>query len=362
MVAPLLPDQIDDMVNLTLDKIIRNKWEDLSLNLQEYIALPELLKRRNKSIQGGTQVTWKVQLSNLGNARVTEMYAVDQTSVGDISDSCSAPWTKQTANFSYDIDEPAFQSGPEMLVSDIKMREHSMWNDFAELMEQLLWGSGPTSTTQRPRPPFSLPWWIVKNATAGFNGGGAPAFEADVCGLNPATVSAWNNYTFTYAGGGDGSTITRDDFVESLKKAFYQCHFKAPRNYPALTGKKTTYDYGLFTTYVVRAALEKIAESRNDNLGTDMAKYMDAVTFKGNPVTAVPYLDNNDVGASGHPFYGVNWRSAKFAVKSGRNFHRHPAKINANAHTVREVHVDHWGQLFFTNRRNNFVAYDTDAA
>ena len=64
-----------------------------------------------------------------------------------------------------------------------------------------------------------------------------------------------------------------------------------------------------FTTYNVLEEMEKLLESRNDNLGADLAKYAGSVVIKGNPVVWVPYLQNND---SSDPFYGVNLRVFKF--------------------------------------------------
>ena len=99
---PLVHDQIDDFVNLTLSNFKRAKWTDLSLSLQSYMA-QNLINDKKVMEQGGKDINFKIKVRNSGNARNVGLYAQDVTNVEDMTISASVPWTYQTTNYSYDI-------------------------------------------------------------------------------------------------------------------------------------------------------------------------------------------------------------------------------------------------------------------
>ena len=63
-----------------------------------------------------------------------------------------------------------------------------------------------------------------------------------------------------------------------------------PIQHPNL--QQGTSDYEILTTYRVQEPLERLAETRNDNLGS-VARYMNQVTIGGVPLSWVPYLEND---------------------------------------------------------------------
>ena len=78
----LLPDQLDDFVNLTLDQFKKKKWIDLSLDQQHHIFAQKFLSGKTREpVTGGVQLNWKVQTSNTGTAKFSELYSVDATAV-----------------------------------------------------------------------------------------------------------------------------------------------------------------------------------------------------------------------------------------------------------------------------------------
>lgn len=345
--AVLLPDQLDDFVNLTLKNFKRKRWVDLSLDYQDYIFASKMFSNKGKDPEkGGSHLNWKVQLTNTGTMRDSELYDIDQTAVTDLTSEAEIPWSKQTVNFSYDVDEDVMQTDRETIISEIKIREHAMYNDFFDGMEERLWGF-PASTTSSPRPPSGVPYWIVKNATEGFNGG-APSGHTLVGNLSPTTYANWRNYTFA------ATDVSRDDFIEKAIKACEFTKFKAPRKYAELGGQGTESDWGFYTTYRLLQQLEKYLQSSNDNLGVDIAKYAGQVMLKGNGVTWVPYLETNDTQ---DPFYGINWKVFQYFFRKGRHMLRQPPDKKYGQHTVRVVHMDNWGNFACYNRRRCFVGY-----
>jgi len=339
----LRPDQVDDFVNLTLSNFKRNRWVDISLDYPEYIS-SRIINSKSVQERGGPDIRFKLQHKNTGLARNTGLFAQDVTGVEDLTTQAIVPWTKQTVNWSYDIDEPLFQTDRETIVGELLVREHACNNDMAILNEENLW-SAPTGTTDDR--PYGIPFWIQKDATTtpagAFNGGNPSGFTSGAASVNSTTYPKWKNWTFGY------TSVTPDDLVVKIKKSIYETRFVAPNPHPELVFRNA--QYAIFTTYAVREPLERLAETRNDNLGNDVAKYINNVMVAGIPVEAVHYLDSND---STDPVYGVNWGVLSPFVKRGANM-RQTKKKAPLQHTVREVHYDTWMNYGCYNRRALWV-------
>ena len=342
MSVGLTPDQLDDFVQLTLKKFHRNKWTDISLPHQKYVASRFMSKQKVEE-RGGEQISWRVQVKNSGLARNTGMFATDVTGVEDVMVSANVPWAMQTVNYSYDIDEPEFQSDRETIIRILKVREHDALNSMAELNEENLW-SAPTSSSDRR--PMGIPFWLQKNTGDGgsFSGGNPAGFAGGAGGIDSDAYPRWRNWTFGY------SSINRDDLVAKVKKALVYTHFMPPVEYPSM--KSQGADYEIFTTYAVQDALERLAEDRNDRLGSDVARFMNQVTIGGVPISWVPYLENNDTS---NPLYGINWTSFRPFAKTGCQMRRSQPKVSPSQHNVRTVHIDNWCNYMCVDRRACWV-------
>jgi len=342
----LTPDQIHDFVNLTLSHFKRRKWTDISLEHQHYVA-SSLITDKAVVEQGGKDINFKLKTKNTGNARNTGLYAQDSAKVEDVTIESSTPWRKQTTNFSYDVDEEIFQSDREMIISEMKIREHDCLSDLAELNEENLWSSPVSSTDIRP---FGIPYWMQKNTTTpggAFNGGNPAAYSATGAGgVDSNQYPRWRNWTFGY------SDVSTNDLVKKIKKSLAFTNFMAPVPHPELGYGNASHC--MYSTYRVQEPLERLAESRNDNLGNDVAKYVNQVVIGGVPLKWVPYLEANDTS---DPIYGINWRVFRPFVKRGANNRRSkpmPAPGHTQ-HTVRTVHYDTWMNYICYNRRALFV-------
>lgn len=347
----LLPHQIDDLVNLTQKRFIKRGWVDLSLNFQHYEFARRNFKDKKVAERGGHKINWKVQVTNTGTFKHTGLFAKDTTNVKNLTKEAETDWTKQTVNYEYDVDEEIFNSEPEQIVDELKVREHSMYNDFFEGMEISMW-TAPSSSSLDPMTPQGIPFWLQKNATEGFNGGDPSGWSAGAGGLLTALYPNWKNWTFTY------SAITRDDFIEKVLKAMAYTKFMPPHDYNDL-GTGGEPDWTLYGTWFIVSALQKVLEGRNDNLGANVGWAKGKATIQGAPVYRVPALDDStsDAYDSTDPLYGVNWKTLRYYFRKGRNMLRYPPKPAAHQHTVREVHMDNWGNWRCLSRRRNFVGY-----
>ena len=339
----LTPEQIEEFAALTLSLFKKHKWTDLSLEHQEYVA-SGIITEKNVQERGGKTIDFRIKHKNTGNSRNTGMFAQDITKVDDVITSASVPWAMQTTNFSYDIYEDLFQSDRETIIKELQIREHDALSDMAELNEENLW-SQPTSTSDTR--PMGVPFWIKKYVVASdgsFEGGNPTGFTSGAAGVDVATFPRWKNWTFKY------TNPTTTDLVKKVKKSLAFTHFMPPVPHPELGYGSAAHQ--IYTTYRVQEPLERLAETRNDNLGADVAKYINSVVIGGVPIKWVPYLEANDTA---DPLYGVNWKHFRPVVKKGANMTRSKPKPAAKQHTVREVHIDNWMQYCCYNRRAMWV-------
>ena len=335
---PLTPDQVDDFVLLTTNLFKRGKWTDLSLEHTRYVSA-KLITDKLVHERGGALIDFRLQTKNTGLARNAGMFAQDVTGVEDVMVAATVPWSMQTVNYSYSIYEALFQSDRETIIKELQVREHDALNSMAELDEENLW-TDPTGTTDTR--PLGIPHWIQKDASTtpggAFNGGDPSGFSAGRAGLSSSDYPRWSNWTFGY------TNATIDDLVAKVKKALAFTDFEAPVPHPELGFGKTNFE--IFTTYRVTEPLERLAETRNDNLGHDLARYRNQVTIGGVPMQFVPYLEANDTS---DPLYGVNFSVFRPFVKKGAHMRRNKPKQAARQHDTREIHIDNW---------MNYVCYD----
>lgn len=347
----LTPDQIDDLVNTTQKRFKKRGWIDISLSLQEYEFARRAFADKKVPEGSGPKLNWKVQVTNTGSFVDSGMYAVNALNVKNLTKEAEVGWTKQTVGYQYDVDEHIFNAPPEQIVDYIRVREHSMYNDFFEGMETRMW-TAPSSSSLDPMTPSGIPFWLQKSATEGFNGGDPSGWALGAGSLLTSTYPNWKNYTFQY------SQVNRDDFVEKILRAMTYTKFKPPHDYNDL-GTGGDPDWVLYSTWTVVSQLQKLAESRNDNLGLNVGWAKGKANIQGVPVLRVPALDDStsDAYDSTDPIYGVNWKTLRYFFREGRNMLKHPPKQAAHQNTVREIFMDNWGNFRCLNRRLNFVGY-----
>lgn len=332
----LTPEQVGDLVTTTLPLFKKYKWTDISLQHQEYVSAT-LLDEKKVTEAGGPYISFRVQVKNTGNAVNTGFYAQDKTGVEDVMISGQVPWALQTTSFSYDVREPLFQSDQETIIKELVIRDHDAMNSMAELTEENFWNAPTDPTDTRP---MGIPFWLQMNTAEGFNGGNPSNFPAGCAGIDSTVYPRWRNWTFQYA------TVSTDDLVRKVKKAVAFMTFRAPVPHPELGFGKV--DYQVFTTYRVTEPMERLAETRNDNLGSDLARYQGTVTIGGVPIKWVPYLEAN---ATNDPLYGVNWKAFRPYVKKGLNMYRNPPAVAPFQHAVRNVFIDNGCNFYCVNRR-----------
>ncbi|HPP02729.1 MAG TPA: phage major capsid protein [bacterium] len=335
-------DKLIDLITMTLKDLGKLRWTNLATNLQEYIALSRLLNKHKVKFDSGTGIQWNVMVGFTQSAKTTGLYAVDSVNVGDAMKTASIPWRHITTNFPVDRREVTMNSGASKIVDLIETRRAQMMIDLADFMEKIFWGKPEDSSDELT--PFGVKYWITPNASQGFNGGNPAGFSAGPGNLDCTLYPNWKNYTDTY------SEISSTDLFQKLRRAATFTNFKSPARHADYEAY-TKYEY--FTNWNVLGEIERMLETRNDNLGSDIVKYNDQALFRRTPITWVPYLESD----TSNPFYGINWGVFQPVFLRGE-YMREETKAAPNQHTVAVTHLDTTLNFKCTNRRRLFVLYE----
>lgn len=329
---------IADIVAAGLAELGEGKWTDLTTDLQEFVAMPNLLKKNRVTIQSGHSIQWDLITDQNNSARAVGLYASDRVDVPNVLAQGSIPWRHTVADYAFDHHEVSANKGGRQIVAILKARRHSAMMSMAEFMEDRFWRV-PASTDELN--PYGVPYWVVKNASEGFNGT-VPSGYSTVAGLSTTTLTRWKNYTAPY------TAISADDLIAKWWKAATLTRFRPPI---ASATFNTGDQYGYYTTYTVYAGLKQLLAAQNEDIGNDLDSFEGQPTFRRTPVTWVPKLDEDTT----NPVYGLNWGEFKTAVLDDWWMKETVLERVPGQHNVSGVYIDSSFNWLCRNRRRNFV-------
>ncbi len=333
-------DNLADLVATTLRDLGEMKITEIATDLQDHVAMRTLLKKDRVQLESGYGIQWDVMVTQSGAAKFVGLYASDNVNVSDVMTQANAPWRHSTTNYAFDDREMAMNRSPRRIVDLLKIRRIDAMISMAELMEGAFWG-WPSSTDTLT--PYGVAYWVVKNATEGFNGDAQTGYSSTVGGLSTTTYPRWKNWTYQY------TAVSRDDLIRHWRQAAVKTNFKPPVD--GIPTFNTGDKYGFYTNYAVLGQLEEALESQNEDLGNDIASKDGATVFRRVPVMYVPKLDADTTG----PVYGLNWGVFKSYILRGWWLKETNISITPGQHTVASVHVDNTLNWICKDRRRNFV-------
>lgn len=340
----LQAEQIADVVTAVKNNEIRGSYELLVTELQEYPAMKKLFKSKARQEKGGLYCSFNAQVASNGSAQTTSLFAEIDLSQADLFKKGNIPWRHVTNYYLFDEREPELNSSAEDLVDIVKGRRNDCILDLAVKFEPWFWGKPSGTETADDAPIFGVQYWICRvntDTAGGFQGGDPSGFSGGCAGLPAATYPAYQNWSHGY------SVVSEDDFVDKLDLATYKTGFQNP---VAVPGDQRSR-YGYYTNYAVNRGLTKIAKSRNDNLGYDLA--LKAAIHKGTAIETVPYLDD-DTGA---PFYGIDWSVFNPIFLRGEWMKEVTVVRPGKQHRVVATFMDSTLNITCRNRRKLFVLY-----
>lgn len=327
-------ENLGDLLTVTLADRPEPNYTDLGTALVDAPAAKQLLDDAVKTVQSGKTVNWPIRVNNGDGAENIALTDHDNVNIKDGFVEASTNWRESTTKYAFYEEEMLVNRKPRQIVDLIKAREDGAMAEWIELMENNFWGFPSASDS---RTPLGLPYWCTKNASTGFNGG-IPTGYSSVAGVSPTTYSRWNNYTAQY------TNVTLGDLISKLRVGAEKTKFKPLVKTPSTnTGDRLGY----FTNLTVQQKFADVADSRNDNLGPDVAKMDGKAQFRGAVVEYIPKLDDDTTD----PIYQLNWGVLKCVRMSGKWKKRRVLSPYPGQRNVVAVFIDSMYQFVCFNRR-----------
>jgi len=337
---PIEADDYADLVASTLRDLRRHKWTDLTTDIQDHVAARKLLKKEKVQFQSGRGINLNIMTDHSNAAENAGLYDEDTLAIPNVLDSGFVPWRHTKVPWGWDEREIAMNRRPAEILDMVKVKRSAALISMVALIEKNFW-SKPTDSTDKVTP-FGIQYWIVTNASKGFNGGDPAGFSAGAGNLATATYPRWKNFTAQYA------AISRADLVGKMREATYKTSWLTPIDDIPTDQRSGGFRRVIYAPYSVVEGFNNYAEDQNENLGKDVAS-MDGgkVIFRGNPIVYVPSLD----AKSDNPVYMVDWNVFYFVCLSGFYMKETGPLRSPRQHLVHEVWQDLTWNTRCTDRR-----------
>ncbi len=338
----LTADDILDLVKGTLRHLGRPKFEQIAQTLQRYEVFPKWFKKDKATFDHGIGIQRSLMTRLSTAARHVGFTAVLQHNIEDLIEQMYVPWRHAETHWSYIFQETLMNRGEALIFNILKPRRVGAMLALVDILEAGAW-SAPASSSDKTEP-FGIPYWVVKNATAGFNGG-APSGHTTVAGIDLTANPTFKNYTFQY------TNPTKADLVTKLRKMHRKLDWKAPVSSPDLSKGMDQRNY---VNETLIASIEDIGEAQNENLGRDIAS-MDGgrMTFRRDPIIPIVYLDADTT----NPWYMIDHATFMPVFLSGDYLREDGPDKNPNQRNVYTTLVNLTYNYVCHNRRRNGVGY-----
>lgn len=340
--ATLFATGIADLVASTLRDLGRLRFQQVAQEAQDYEVFSKWFRKDKVAFDSGIgiQRTLMTKLSNA--ARHVGLLEEDSVNIPDILDTLQVDWRHAVTSWAFIYQETLMNRGRAMVLNVIEPRRADALISMVAELETRAWTS-PSSTTSKN--PNGLPYWVVKNATTGFNGG-APTGHTTVGGVSLTDSPNFKNYTAQY------TNVNRTDLIKKMRTAHRQIRFKSPisiRDYRMGRGDR----YRIYTTESVLSSLEDEGFAQNENLGRDLAQLDNTMVFRNHPIIWVPELDDD----TSNPVYMIDHSSFMPVCLRGDYLRESRADRSPTQHNVFQFFVDLTYNYICVDRRRQAVLY-----
>lgn len=338
----LTADQINELANMTLANMGKDKIEDVAGEYTEYVAMSNLMNKNRVRYDGGDEIEWNLIQNGDGNARNVGLYSVDSTNVTDGTFKLKIPWRHTETSCAYDIRENAMNSNDaNRIVNYIKLKVYEREISLVDLMENNFW-QGPSASTDNMTPFGIFGYWLAYNATSGFNGSNGN--YGSIGGKDADVYTKVKHYTFNY------SSVTDTDLVDKVMDAIKYSAFKPMVQNAPIPGYTNGHKNMMYSTWDTVKALGKLARSQNDDIGSDLDKFNGDVRIGKIPMIDVPWITSNK--ATSDPVVGIDWSQFHAVFLDGRWRTETPFSKSSKQHNVMESFLDYTYNFRCINRRN----------
>ena len=346
-----------DMLEATRVHTNKMSFVDISTDLQEFIVQPYMLTQKGgmKVIGGGVGISQALMVENGGYSEWVDEFSESTGSIIDHLKTMKVDFCLLHDSVLYTKGELIDNKGEDRIQNVILPRTRSMWLRVAQTMERDFFGT-PSATDDLT--PWGLKYWIVKNATTGFNGGYPSGFTT-IGNINLTQVPNFKNHTMQY------TAVSKADLITAMRKSHRATNWKSPRTDSGVTGDAMPNRRLILTCEDVLEAMENIGEAQNENLGRDLSPFTAGqngpmglmrtgngdLLFKKNPIIHARYLDSD----TSDPVYGLDMSTFYAMTKKGDNMNLGEYEKHPTQKRVYTADLFHRHQTLCVNRRNNWV-------
>lgn len=347
----LTTDDLLDLTKATLKDLGWARFQQIAQPLQRYEVMPRWLKKDKMVIQGSVGVQRNLMLKTAGAARHVGLAAVDDVNVTSLMAQMSFSWVHATTAWAVEVREAMMNKGKAFVFDVVKPRRMGSMIDLAETLEERAW-SAPTTTTSVY--PYGLPYWVVKNAATGFNGG-LPSGHTTLAGIDLTAYPNFKNYTFGYA------QMSKTDAIPKMRTMHRSIRWKSPVGSAPSYAKEIADKFRVYVNGSTVETMESVGEAQNENLGRDLAPMIlgdvardggGNLSWRGHPVIWVPELDAD----TSNPVYMINHETFHPVVLEG-DYMRETTQKAPNQHNVVQTFIDLTYNFCCVDRRQNGVGY-----
>jgi len=338
----LTDDQILDMAVTTLSSYGPPRFGQIAQTWTDYEILSKWMKKDKIVVDSGTGVS-RALLAKLGNrAAHVGLHAQDEYNFMDLMTRLTVTWARAHVYWGYERRQALENRGRALLCNVIEPQRVAALIEMADELEGKAWNlKDPANDVDS----LGVPYWIVANATQGFNGG-LPSGYTTVGGVNITTYPTFKNWTDTF------TNISESDFLRKMRLAHLKINFKSPVNSKEFLGAKGER----FRVYMgddMYLDLAQIAMSHNNNLGIDLAPMDGVATFKRHPLVHVPYLET----FTDKRVYMIDHDTFYPVVLRGDYLRETKPRFAPNQHNTVVLDIDLSYQYVCVDRRGNAVLY-----
>jgi len=356
------PQDVADLVASILPDLDRMNWEQIAQPLQDYEMMSHWLKD-DKIVFGDGIAIRKNLLTQLSGqaASHTGMTDTDDVDIPDLMDDIIVPWRHAQTKWGYHYQTDILMNRGQSRINDtVKPRRQAAMIELAGELEKKAWQV--PSTTDKLNP-YGLPYWVVYNATTGFNGGYPTGPDGvawtNIAGLDLTQSPNFRNYTAQY------TAVSKDDLLPKMRTALRLTNFRSPISREEMSTKRGN-DRRYYCNEATCSAFEQIGEAQNENLGRDLAPYTagsghggvqdvdGTITFKKNPIVWVPQLDDTTVfptTIANAPIYQIDHAVFYPYCLKGDYLRETGPVVAPNQHNMYRVFIDLTYNILCTNRR-----------
>lgn len=314
-------------------------FAQVSQTLQQTVVLGKWLTKDKIVFEGGKEIRRSLADQLIAVAEHVGLMDEDSSAITDHLVDLNVPFVQARTKFSvHKIVDVLQNRGKSLVRNIIKPRQQNAMISMVEHLEDRGWTTPDSSTDTKH--PYGVPYYVVKNATAGFNGGAASGFTT-VAGINPTNNPNYKNYTAPY------TNITSEDGIRALEKAFKLMNYEMPQDVDMF---RKAWRLGLYINLETWLDLSRYLRDHNDNLGVDLGRYDGSAVFNRVPFQYVTKLDTD----TSNPIYILDHAWFFPAALAGNYLERTTVRA-PRQHWIHDTFIDLSYNFVCTNRKRQGV-------